>query len=134
MPQSRRKIAGKVIEILHKGVVDEHVRQPNLGELAQHFFHIAGGEKAIAKMLLDEYRNPNTSPMVRSKIMQVMLAHLKWLNEKTGVVDDMQNLTDEDIKRELNLHIAAVSDDMIENAVNPQDERPDERLPKPRAS
>jgi hypothetical protein len=108
MPTEKKKVPGSVLDIIKSGISGK-IREPNLAELAQHFFDLAGGERNVAKMLFDQYRDPACPNSVRTKIIQFMLQHLKWLNERTGTLDELGNLTVEDLQRELDTHIRSVA-------------------------
>lgn len=108
MATERKKVPGSILDIIRSGVSGK-VREPNLAELAQHFFDLAGGERNVAKMLFDQYRDPTCPNTVRTKIIQFMLQHLKWLNERTGNADELGNLTLEDLQRALDGHIRSVA-------------------------
>jgi hypothetical protein len=108
MSETKKKVPGSVIDIIRKGV-SGNTREPVLAEIAQHFFDLAGGERNVAKMLFDQYRDPSCPSSVKTKIIHIMLGHLKWLNERTGTIDEMGNLTQEDLERELDKHIRAVA-------------------------
>jgi hypothetical protein len=108
MPTESRRVPGMVLEILEKSVKGR-IREPNLSELAQHFFDLAGGERQVAKMLLDEYNRVDCTSSVRSKIIQFMLQHLRWINERSGTIDQLGVLTDDDLAATLNKHIREVA-------------------------
>lgn len=98
---ARKRVPSAVLRELRQGVVKGNSRAPKLSELVQHFFDLAGGERAVAKMLLDEYRSEKCSPNVRSRIMDVILRALQFANAKEPSRDDLGNLSEEDIEREL---------------------------------
>lgn len=109
----KKRLPGTVLEILQGATSGKKIREPNLAELAQHFFDIAGGERAVAKMLWDEYNRTDCLASVRAKIMQFMLQHLKWLNEKSGNIDELGVLNDDDLSKMLDNHIRQVSADVL---------------------
>lgn len=76
------------------------VKEPQLSEVAAHFFELAGGPRAVAKMLFDAYMSPNCSPMMRHRILQVALFTVKWANQQSGPREDLGLVSKEDLERE----------------------------------
>ena len=76
------------------------VREPRLSEVAAHFFELAGGPRAVAKMLFDAYMSPSCSPMMRHRILQVALFTVKWANQRTGPREDLGLVDTSDLERE----------------------------------
>ena len=101
-------VPGSVLEVLRTGVQGK-IKEPNLAEVAQHFVDMIGGERQLAKMLVDQYRHVETPQSVKTKIMQIVLGHIKTLNDKSGVIEELGLVTDEDLERALDAHIASVA-------------------------
>lgn len=97
----RKRVPSKVLRELRQGVIQGITRAPKISELVQHFFDLAGGERAVAKMLLDEFRSEKCSANVRSRILDVILRSLQFANAREAPRDDLGNLSEEDIEREL---------------------------------
>src|ERR1700676_538630 len=90
-------VPGSVLEVLRTGVQGK-IKEPNLAEVAQHFVDMIGGERQLAKMLVDQYRHVETPQSVKTKIMQIVLGHIKTLNDKSGVIEELGLVTDEDLE------------------------------------
>jgi len=101
MATARKRVPSTVLRELRQGVVKGGSRAPKISELVQHFFDLAGGERAVAKMLIDEYRSDKCSPNVRSRILDMILKSLQFANSRENGPDDLGNLSEEDIEREL---------------------------------
>lgn len=98
---ARKRVPSSVLCELRQAVIKGITRAPKISELVQHFFDLAGGERAVAKMLLDEYRSEKCSAHVRSRILDVILRSLQFANARETPRDDLGNLSEEDLETEL---------------------------------
>lgn len=83
--------------------------EPKLTNIARHFFDLAGGERVVAKMLLEEYRSVSCSPMVRSRILDMILRTVRWSNDRMSGETDMSGLTEEEIDAEIKLKLSEMA-------------------------
>lgn len=81
--------------------IEGEIKEPQLAELSAHFFHAAGGPKAVAKMLFDEFAHANPGSQIRQRILDMILRVTRFANQQSGPVDDLGILTDEDLEREV---------------------------------
>lgn len=107
-PSHKKRVPGAVLDAIGKSISGK-IREPNLAEFAQHFVDIIGGERALARMLVDEIRRPECSGNIRAKILQFVLGHVKWVNERSGTIDELGNINTEDLQKVLDDHIRAVA-------------------------
>jgi len=107
MSKPKPKVPGSILNILSSGVQGK-IKEPNLAEVAQAFFDLVGGERAVAKMLVQQYNDARTPHHVKTKIVQILLNHVKTLNERSGNLDQLDMVTDDDLDRGLKEHIQAV--------------------------
>ena len=73
---------------------------PQLADLAYHFFNLAGGTEAIAGMLLDDYKSAKPGSMGRIRIIEAVLFSVRFVNQQKGM-PDLGDMTDADLRREL---------------------------------
>lgn len=92
----RKRIPESVQKALKEGL-----REPQLAEISAYFFQAAGGTRAVAKMLWDEFNASAPGSLMRQRILDLVLKATKFANEKSGVVDDLGMLSQEDLEREL---------------------------------
>jgi hypothetical protein len=97
---ARRQIPGRILGELREAVRGR-TKEPRISELVQHFFDLAGGERAVAKLLFDAYHSATTTPTVKSKILELVLRSLQFANASTPPRDDLGALAEEDLEREL---------------------------------
>lgn len=69
----------------------------DLDSVAQHFASIAGGARAMAQLLYDEYRAAEPGSPVRARVMEMMMRSLGKLEGKA--TDDLGLLTDADLQK-----------------------------------
>lgn len=73
---------------------------PDVKEIAYQFIHFAGGPKAFAKVLYQNFKNSKSTPYIKSQIMNLMLTTLKHANEKDPL-PDLGQLSEEDLYKVL---------------------------------
>lgn len=84
-----------------QAILEGSGKAPSVGDLVQHFFDLVGGERAVAKLLLDEYKSPTCTAYTRSKIMEVILRSLMFSNAKDQRADDLAGMNEADLELEL---------------------------------
>ena len=100
MPK-KQKVPPHIQEALRQQAVKGEIKQPDLARLTAAFFERAGGERNVANFLYEEFAASPPGGIVRQRILDMILRHLKWVNEKNAPVDDLGTLSDEDLDREL---------------------------------
>ena len=90
-------------------VVVEFLRQaaaapaaaPRLGDLASHFFESAGGPRAVAQMLYDEFAAARPGSLIRQRILDLVLKCVRFEHETNPRPTDLAGLSEADLNREL---------------------------------
>ncbi len=92
------------------------LKDPQVREIAAHFFHIAGGPKAVALLLYQEFEASKPGSLMRQRILQLVLNATKYANEQAGrgPLDELGLLSEQDIEREI-LSLLEKSGDKKEN-------------------
>lgn len=90
-----RKERSRLLSLLEK-----EVEGPRYEDLSAHFFSAAGGTRAIAKMLYDEFTAARQGSMIRQRILDMVLRSAKYASEKSPAVD-VGMMTDADLEAEL---------------------------------
>lgn len=70
-------------------------------DIIAHFMDLCSGPRAFAKMMFDQYMDPKCSPMVKARVLEMLLRSLKFAEAKRGNLDDLGLLNDEDLDREI---------------------------------
>lgn len=91
-----RKTAKARITAALKG----NFQEPQLAELAAHFFHAAGGMEKMAKLLYQEFLGAKEGGLMRQRILNMVLMAVKFANERNPGHDDLGLLSEEDLERE----------------------------------
>lgn len=94
------KISADVKAALKRKAVKGDIKSPDLACLVSHFFDHAGGERAVAKMLYDEFSEAKQGSIVRQRILDLILRSTKYANEQAPPVDDLGLLTEADLEAE----------------------------------
>lgn len=110
MTKNRKHLPKVVKAALRRQTVTGEIRQPDLAKLVTHFFHQAGGEREVAKMLYREFVDAQEGSIVRQRILDMVLRALKFTNEQDPPEDDLGILSDADLDRELNEIVGELSD------------------------
>lgn len=105
-----KKVPPSVRAGLKKAVRGE-LRDPQVAELVAHFFTAAGGTKAVALLLYQEFTAARPGSITRQRILDMILRGVRFANEKQGVRDDLGLLAEEDLARELEDVIGGLPDD-----------------------
>ena len=84
--------------IVHKAIKNE-VAEPQLAEVVGHFFQVAGGARKVAEMLYTEYNAAKQGSLIRQRILESVLRTTKYVNDKTGPVEDTGLMSEEDLER-----------------------------------
>src|SRR5262249_30212549 len=71
---SPQNVRGKVKTAISRG---PRLREPQLAELAGHFFRVAGGPRQVAQMLYDEFMHGRPGSLVRQRILDMVLRAVK---------------------------------------------------------
>lgn len=74
--------------------------------IVSHFIDMCGGARAFAKKMFDQYMDPGCSPMVKSRILEMLLRCLKFAEGKRRADDDFGLLSEADLDREIDRRIA----------------------------
>jgi hypothetical protein len=80
-------------------------------QIIAHFLDMCGGARAFAKMMHTQYMDPMCTPMVKSRVLEMLLRSLKFAEGKRRTDDDLGLLSDEDLDREINAAIAKAAGD-----------------------
>lgn len=115
------RINTKVVDALESGLRGE-LHQPQMANVAGHFLQMVGGERAFAKILLDEYRSEKSTPTMKARIMQMILGAMRFANERqNGIGDDLGLMNDEDLAKTLERTILSISGNQeASDGVEPQ--------------
>ena len=93
------KQTAKIPDAVKKVLAGEG-HDPHVAEIVGYFIEWAGGTRKFAKLLMDEYRNPDATPATRQRILDCILRSMKWANEQQGGTDDLGMMSNEDLERE----------------------------------
>lgn len=100
-------------------LIREGLQDPQLAELSAHFIAHAGGMSGLAKLLYTEFIAANSGGLMRQRILEMVLRATKFANERAPKVDDVQDLTDDDLERELLTSVKRLEDFHAEGARRP---------------
>ena len=104
---------------------------PQLSELAYHFFQLNGGAAGMAQILNDLYHSADKVPMAKVRIMEIILYSVKFVNQTRGQ-SDLSTLSDADVERELQSMLGRLGSELGNGkteAVAPAPEAPQEIMP-----
>ena len=104
-PPERAKLVTVGQQLIQGGLQD-----PQLAELSAHFIAHAGGMSGLAKLLYTEFIAANSGGLMRQRILEMVLRATKFANERAPKLDDVQDLTDEDLERELFSQVQRLED------------------------
>lgn len=93
-PKPPKKVPDRVKKAIGGDLVDA-----GANEVAAHFFRLAGGPAAVARMLYEEFRDAKPGSLMRQRILETIMRVIKGQNtdSRSG---DLALLTDEDLERE----------------------------------
>lgn len=106
-----KRVPEHVKEGIKKQAVKGEIRPPDLARLTACFFQVAGGERAVAKMLYEEFAAAGEGSVVRQRILDMILRATRFTTERMHSVEELGQLSDDDLERELNL----VMEDLAEH-------------------
>lgn len=84
-----------------KDAIRGEFKEPSLADLASHFFACAGGTKAVARMLFDEFAAAKQGSIIRQRILEMVLRVTKAADDKMGPAADLGMLTEADLEAEI---------------------------------
>src|SRR5262245_29850995 len=99
MPKPQN-VPGNVKTAISRG---PRLREPQLAELAGHFFRVAGGPRQVAQMLYDEFMHGRPGSLVRQRILDMVLRAVKEGARLSPPPPELGILSEEDLLRELSL-------------------------------
>lgn len=99
-----------------KQAISGRLKDPQLAEVAAHFFAQAGGPRQVAKMLYHEFRKAKQGSVVRQRILDMILRVTRFANEKNGPRDDMGMLSEGDLEREFKAAMAELPEEVFDAA------------------
>jgi hypothetical protein len=105
-----------------KDAIKGGLREPQLAEIASHFFTAAGGTRAIGQILWNEFNAAPEGSLARQRILDLILRALKFANERSHITDNLGLLSEDDLERELqsvSWEVAKVKDDVQEKEKAP---------------
>jgi|SRR5467141_659513 len=73
---------------------------PQLSDLAFHFFAACGGTQKVAEMLYEDYLAAKPGSMSRTRIIEIILYSVKFVNQTKGL-KDLSALPDDDLDHAL---------------------------------
>lgn len=96
MPKAK-KVSPQVL----KKIRESGVEIPQIADLVHNFMTIAGGPKALAKMMMEEYIRTQPGSLMRQRILDSILRLLTTANQAFVADSQSDLLTNDDIEREL---------------------------------
>jgi hypothetical protein len=99
-----------------KEAIRGRLKDPQLAEVAAHFFAQAGGPREVAKMLFLEFTKAKEGSVVRQRILDMILRVTRFANEKNAPRDDMGMLSEEDLASEFELAMAELPKEAFDAA------------------
>jgi hypothetical protein len=96
---AKKKTADKIPDKVKK-ILDGKIEEPSLSGVAAEFFAMAGGARAVAKLLWDTYRHPQCSAMVQHRIMETILRATKFANQQAGPPTELGLLSQVELEQE----------------------------------
>jgi hypothetical protein len=100
MPLKPKKIPDAVKSTIRRVAKGEDVG-PQLGDLAAHFFDRAGGPKAVASLLYEEFREARKGSLIRQRILDMILRCVRFEEERTPPRPGLGTLEDAELDRQL---------------------------------
>lgn len=73
----------------------------SVGAIIDHFFDLKGGQREVARLLADEYDASKAGSLTRARILDLILRHMRALEERAGVARDAQYVNQGDLDREI---------------------------------
>jgi hypothetical protein len=98
-----------------KEAIRGRLKDPQLAEVAAHFFAHAGGPRQVSKMLFDEFVAAKQGSVVRQRILDMILRVTRFANEKNAPRDDLGMLTEDDLQREFEAAMAEIPEDVFDD-------------------
>lgn len=89
----------KIPEHVKSALLGE-LKQPDLAELVAYFFKAAGGVKAVATLLYEEFVAAKPGSLIRQRIMELVLRNARHVSERLSP-DDMGMLSEADLDSEI---------------------------------
>jgi hypothetical protein len=99
-----------------KEAIRGRLKDPQLSEVAAHFFAQAGGPRQVAKMLFDEFIAAKQGSVVRQRILDMILRVTRFANEKNAPRDDLGMLSEDDLAREFQTAMAGLPEESFDDA------------------
>jgi hypothetical protein len=99
-----------------KEAIRGRLKDPQLAEVAAHFFAHAGGPRQVAKMLFQEFNRAKEGSVVRQRILDMILRVTRFANEKNAPRDDTGMLSDQDLAREFEAAMAELPEEVFNAA------------------
>lgn len=78
-------------------------------DIIAHFMDLCDGPRAFAKMMFDQYMDPDCSPMVKARVLEMLLRSLKFAEAKRGNIDDLGLLNEADLDREISAMLTSMA-------------------------
>lgn len=100
MAKPKREVPASVKKVMRAATRGETL-DPQLADLASHFFHQAGGPRAVAQLLYKEYLRAREGSVVRQRILEMVLRCVRFANEQNPRRANLEDLDDADLDREL---------------------------------
>jgi len=75
-------------------------RDPQLAELVNWFFKVAGGPRQVARLMYEEYAAARPGSLIRQRLLETILRALRVVNEKEAPAAELGLLTEEDLAAE----------------------------------
>ena len=108
MPAKKKPEEEKKVPEIVKQAIRGGIKEPQLAEIAAHFFQRAGGARAVARLLYEEFTAARPGSIIRQRILDMILRVTKFANEKSVKPDDLGLLNDDDLETELTEAIKSV--------------------------
>lgn len=99
-----------------KEAIRGRLKDPQLAEVAAHFFAQVGGPRQVAKMLVGEFQTAKQGSVVRQRILDMILRVTRFANEKNAPRDDLGMLSEEDLAREFKAAMADLPEEVFDAA------------------
>ncbi len=92
-----RKVPARVM----RAIQDAGVQVPQVAELVSHFVAAAGGPRAMAKMMMQEYLHAKPGSIIRQRLLDSVLRLMNFANQQIQTVDEIDLLSEDDLKVQL---------------------------------
>jgi hypothetical protein len=96
MPKPKRAPAA-----VKKALSNAGVTIPQVAELVGHFMHLAGGPRALAKMMMQEFLSAKAGSQTRQRLMDGVLRMLSMANQQYASVEETDLIGTKDLEAEL---------------------------------